>query len=197
MFYPRSTACFGPSGPQTPTPGAASRLPGSSQARPPSPPRGAQRNSSTFSSLAPLPGSRRPPPPHLHAQEVLGQLRLHLRGHGGRRCPQAALDPRARVALGPRTPAAERAGAAERVGAGGSGGAAPPCASGARLPEPAAGRSLPLPLPAALSSGGACEAPSCALRVENSLLNRGFPAQRCGARGCEQQISLARNEMVH
>lgn len=112
---PRLTARLSPHGPRTHG-GGGPILP------PPGPPHGsgpaassspAQRGPAALSSHHPTPrtgprhspprlprsrGLAAAPPPHLHAQQVLGQLRLHLPGHGGRRCPQAALDPRARVA---------------------------------------------------------------------------------------------------
>lgn len=122
----RSTARLGPS-PDAPHASGGRRGPKATPATPSSLPRGrltapgSAAGSCPAAAGPPLPGragpgrplltpprtgpqatlsapSHRRSPPHLHAQQVLGQLRLHIPGHGGRRCPQAALDPRARVA---------------------------------------------------------------------------------------------------
>lgn len=84
--------------------------------------------------LLPLPARR--PPPHLHAQQVLGQLRLHLPGHGGR---GAGTRPRWIPEL------EYRRGRAGRGGAGGGGGG-----GSARLHPPRSGPGT------APRSGGAC-----------------------------------------
>lgn len=114
-----------------------------------------------------LPGPRRRPPPHLHAQQVLGQLRLHLPGHSGRRWPAGRTgSPRSLSA------AAAHAGG----GAGGSGGAAPPSASGAGSREAAAGTG-PCPHPGVVEgragARGVCVHGWCTNNVKKSS----FPVQ--------------------
>lgn len=108
-------------------------------------------------------------PPHLHAQQVLGQFGFHLPGHGG---PQAAADPRARVEPRPRTPREERGEAAARLH--------PPAGGGRRH------STLPTPAGAARGTAGTSD------RNNNFTVVRGE-----GDRGCEQDINPPRYEMVH